>query len=960
MSNSSYDKPRTRVLQVAGFGLCNTILAATTAMAQSGSAADGTKIEEIVVTGSHIQRDGYSGLEPIQTLDTAAIEASGSAQFQDLLKHFPSNSGSLLPFGEDRQTGTSQFSLRGLGLSSTLTLLNGKRVGITPLGGLVGTGEDFTDINQFPLAMVKRVEVLKDGASAIYGSEAVAGVVNIITRKGFEGLEISGEYRSPAQFTDSSSINIAMGKYGDDGGFNVYASYYTQDITDFSEIDWYDKRILGNGDRRRSRLLSTTGAPGSYQRAFINANGLPETLPGALRLTDPDCEAAGGLFALRDDGTLDSSRCRFDFAEQAGIESAQTRLQVFAEGDYQISDKLKYYVEASFSQNQMDHRAGSGFFSNGLTVGANAGKIYIPADHPFNFFIEDPNNPAALVYVGPEAWDPAVNQAVDLTCECRPLGTEFNGKNSRYDRETEWNYLRVLNGLKFKLDNGWGFDLSHMYSRGTLLTTEPNYRADIFNNLVLSGEFNPFGTRLANPNLISPKDGVSTAVNEEDTILQFEGFDQSQTEVVQNVFDFIATGDLFELPTGTVGVAVGAQYRDLKRTAFPEPLLSASEADTPAVVYLSKGTQDVTAGFVEAVVPLGDRAEVQMAVRHESYGGSVGSTTDPKIGVLFSPTDWLTLRGSWGTSFQAPSLTQTSEALSRGLVNDSAVPVAGGGIACGPGGAAINYALSVKGSDDLAPQSADNLNVGFVLAPADTLTLRADYWRTNYSDLIAASEAAQAIVDNDCSGDGIPNDPRVLRDGSGQIYRINTEIINVGKVVADGVDLGVMYGFDAGGAGRFLINLEATYVMTFDITDGGTTISGLGSRNFRNNFGPQPELRANLAIDWTRDRHNVNAGIRHIDSYKNDQSNNATIDSHTVVDLQYRVDISDLFGSSDGETSVAVGADNVFDTDPPALNRLDASGNPITGINQYDRPGFDSRVHDMRGRMIYVRAKHRF
>ncbi|MGA1079373.1 MAG: TonB-dependent receptor plug domain-containing protein, partial [Steroidobacteraceae bacterium] len=156
MYNSTYDQPRARALQVVGLILCNTIFAATSALAQSDPAADGTKIEEIVVTGSHIQRDGYSGLEPIQTLDTAAIEASGSAQFQDLLKHFPSNSGSLLPFGEDRQTGTSQFSLRGLGLSSTLTLLNGKRVGITPLGGLVGTGEDFTDINQFPLAMVKR------------------------------------------------------------------------------------------------------------------------------------------------------------------------------------------------------------------------------------------------------------------------------------------------------------------------------------------------------------------------------------------------------------------------------------------------------------------------------------------------------------------------------------------------------------------------------------------------------------------------------------------------------------------------------------------------------------------------------------------------------------------------------------------------------------------------------------
>ena len=156
------------------------------------SAANATSVAEVVVTGSHI-RDGEAPVVNVQTLDRAQLEETGASQIADIIRSIPSNTGTTLYNETGQLTGTAQISLRGLGFSSTLTLLNGRRAGVTPLSDK--SGADFVDINQFPLAMVQRIDVLKDGASAIYGSEAVAGVVNLVTRKGFEGFEVSANVR---------------------------------------------------------------------------------------------------------------------------------------------------------------------------------------------------------------------------------------------------------------------------------------------------------------------------------------------------------------------------------------------------------------------------------------------------------------------------------------------------------------------------------------------------------------------------------------------------------------------------------------------------------------------------------------------------------------------------------------------------------------------------------------------
>ena len=200
-------------------------------------------VEEIVVTGSHIRRTEYEGRAPIQIVDAQAIELIGAAQPVEILKELTVNSGSQYYNETNDRAGVSQFNIRNLGLGSTLTLINGKRAGIAAVADATGT--DFVDINQFPLAMFQRVEVLTNGASATYGSQAVAGVANIITRKGFEGLEISGGY-STAEI-DAWFLNLAAGAQFEQGGFNIYMTYYEQDDQGRSELPWLNDRLNGNG-----------------------------------------------------------------------------------------------------------------------------------------------------------------------------------------------------------------------------------------------------------------------------------------------------------------------------------------------------------------------------------------------------------------------------------------------------------------------------------------------------------------------------------------------------------------------------------------------------------------------------------------------------------------------------------------------------------------------------------------
>lgn len=925
--------------------------AAGMAGAQSPPAGE---VAEVVVTGSNIRSRELQAPVPVQVVGRTDIESFGTAQFSDVFKAIPSNTGSEAYTENQPRAGNSQFNLRGLGYTSTLTLINGRRAGVAPVSD--ETSADYVDVNQFPLSMVGRVEVLKDGASAIYGSDAVAGVVNIITRKGFDGLELSGSVQSSTN--ESWNLNLAWGRRFERGTFNVYGTWFGQTGNFRSDFDWLVDRVAGDGDPSRSQFLNTTAAPSNYRAATRNAAGQYVVASGAVQFADPDCEAAGGFFQVSDAGVTDLTTCRLNFLDQVSIIPEASRVQAFVEGEYEVTERVKVHGEFSASRNILTSARGPASYSNGAAA-SPSGAIVIPGSHPFNFFERDPANPARLIYVGPDNWNPATDVAVDLVAASRVFGVQYYGENAG-ERRSKTDYLRAVAGLDVELPSDWRASGSYQFASADFTDEQEfRYRADALNAALLAGTLNPFGTAISRPDLISPKDGRSRAGNSQAIMDQVLTTSTDTAETEQHVVDGVVTGDLFRLPGGPVGVALGAQYRKVTLRDTPDALQASGRGDTPNSQDPIRGSQDVFAAYAEAVAPFSSIADLQLAVRYEDYGGSVGSSIDPKVALKVTPVSGFSVRASAATSFQAPTIRQTSTSITRSFVNDP-VALVNGQLVCTPTSRAVNATVRTFGSSDLKPESGRSYSLGVVASPVSGLSVSLDYWRYRYKDLIATAANAQAILDRDCRDDGIPNDPRVFRN-AGSLDRIDNAFVNIGRVETDGLDLSAVYGFELDRLARFQVSADVTWLNRFDVVGGeGGAFSGVGSRNFTNNFRTMPRWRGVGTLAFDRGPLSGALSVRYTDGYRNDQSFNAPVSSYTTVDLSVSYEL-EVFGL-DAPTIVTVGADNLFDEDPPALLRNDASGNRLTGeLNGNDRPGYDAYSGaDLRGRILYARFKQTF
>ena len=931
----------------------------TLAQDQESTPAPEPVIEEIVVVGSLIKRRVvYEGRAPVQTLDAKLFESVGAAQSVDILRSLTANTGSYHATQQNYLQGVSQFSLRGVGLSSTLTLINGRRVGFAPVSNDVG--QSFFDINSLPVLLIERVEILRDGASATYGSQAVAGVANIVTRSGFSGLEITGGYRSASNRT--YDLGFASGIEMSRGHVSLFGAWLKQDENFRTEFDWMIPRAIdpdGDGDIVEGSFDSGRGSPGSFRRAVANPDGTysPFRIGGfdTPRFPDPDCREGGGYPS--------GSLCRMDFSDQRTMIAAEQRAQFFGEAEFDLTGSLTLFSEVGYSVNEVKDRVGNMLLFRGNVERTN--EFFVPANHPFNFWT-DPDNDGVLTYVAPSEWVPEVHEAVPLGYFGRPLGAEAAGENSG-DELREFENLRLMVGFDAELPGGWTGEGYLARARTDLsVDSDRHWVAAEFARVVAEGLWNPFGTRLVAADLVSPKtvagDGLApalagtTAANDPGTLRRFHSVRMETASSIQDVAEFVATGDLFEWRGQPVTLAAGAQYRQLHYSYQPDPLNAAGEGPQEIRDFAREADQRAWAVFAESLTYFGDRAELQLAARHERYD-QAGSTTDPKIAAQFFANDWISLRASWGTSFQAPSVFQVAGNTSARTIADpfrfdgqgvgQCTVDAGGTIL--DRGDNFNLATVLRGAA-LRPQTAESANLGLLLRPLDNAALSVDFWTLDYRNVIAQRRSFQAIVDDDCRDDGLPNDPRVQRDSSGQLSVVTTDYENVGAVRSRGLDLNAYLDFESF-AGDFRISAEATLLTRFDVDSAGEGFSDhLGNRNDTNGFAPTPELRLNFGVAWRRGAHAAGLTVRYVDSYKNDEvASMPKIASWTTLDVNYSYELEDLFG---GEATLFVGARNLTDRDPPPL----PSGRP--GIHRYNlRPGFDGFVHDIKGRTLYVRFR---
>ena len=882
------------------------------------AAAQDKAVEMIVVTGSNVrQKKDFQTPSPVQTIGETEIKNTGAVRLQDVFKGLTVNSGSQTSNRQNALQGISQFSLRGLGIGSTLTLVNGRRAGLAPVTD--DTGQLFTDSNQFPVNMIERIEVLTDGASATYGSEAVAGVVNIITRSNFDGLELTGEFRTSTH--ESYQIGGAFGHTFDRGSFAVFANYYSQGGNFRGDFDFISDRDADSPNGIGAIFSSGTGSPGRYQRAVPDGIGGFERTGNTL--ADPDCEAAQGF--LDDEG----DNCRYPFIDQRRLIAEEDRFQSFAEFSYDISERVTFVSEVSFSRNEIRDALGGAV----LRLTTQDGGFLIPSDHPFNFFVAD--GAEGITYAGPEAFaaDPSLT-AVDVITRSRPLGRAFDGPNAE-DITTTFTNVRFAGGFDVELSDNWFVNVNYMNAQNEVTRSQPrDYDFNLYQQAIADGVWNPFGTAIATPGLVSPKDGVSDAVNSAEDLGLFALTINNYAKVTQEVAELTVSGDTgIGLPGGTVAVAIGGQYRDLTFEDIPDSRRQNGTNGRGEVEGITTGQQDAYAVFAEAIVPILDTLEMQFAVRYEDYGDQGGDTLDPKIAVKYDVLDELALRGSWGTSFQAPSIRQVAGSVGNAGVTDPLNPLAG----------SFNVTVFTQGSEDLTSQSAENFNVGLVYSADWGLDFSFDFWSYDYDDLILPGGSAQSIVDEVAAGT-LPAS-RVLRDPSGQLNAVFTGFLNRGSAKAQGFDIAAVYRPEILDWGSLTFDASATIITKFTSTefaglDGNGDLKG--SRNFANGFGSTPDVKINGGITLDTARHTGNISVRYIGSYTDDQTL-LPIDSQITVDLRYALSLEGLLGT---EGSVfSVGAVNIFDTDPPAIE---------------ERPLFDTEVHDPRGRQIYVSFAQRF
>ncbi len=939
-----------------------TTLVCATLLIPAGVVAQAAEMEEVIVTGSYIKGSPEDAASPVDVLTREDMELAGNPSLVELIRRMPAVTGvdgEQNQFQSNGLEAISNINLRGLGPGRTLVLLNGTRMVPTPFP-VPETGQQFVNTNIMPTIALQSIELLKDGASSTYGSDAIAGVANFKTRSDFRGLEFQTAFKSLDDGEDEGNYDIGfIGGLGTDR-LDIVASFGYQFRTKVKvrEKNWTQRSFADNPRGG----FSSIGSPGTY---IPLSDPNPTDLSDGEFLPDPACEAVGGHLA-----TL----CRFRFTDFDNLSEEEEHWQAFIEGTYEINDNTNLHGEFLYANDRTKEWNTSPSFPPQALTGLD--RVVVPGMPHFDDFIA--RNPGITslvgtpldqgVYVwgrfqgvsGPaqvgdreyDTWrvsiglDGVINDSIDYTANVAYSTSEINilTNDSRVDN-VAWAY-RGLGGPG--CDTATGTPGS-----GNLGTGDCWY-------------YNPFtsgytSSQSATATGVTPPGSENSQLNNpafmQDWLTEFLG-GKTKTELF--VFDFIVTGDTgISAGGGDVSWAAGFQYRRDEFTDKPlsnsnslaEPcafgLGGAGETFTidaidlgggnsiPAFTYTCGGTgafhflaagqpssddQDVYAFFGELQLPFTDNFNMQIAVRYEDYGGSLGDTINPKVAARWQVNESVALRGSITSSFRAPSLNQLSG------VGTSLQFVA-------PTGAF--KAIDTFGNGDVAPETAITTNFGIILTPNDNLYFSLDYWNFSFKDTLVLENFGDVVANcvdtaspiNDLACGKIvfqdPTDPQL----SG-IQRVSVTYQNGPDLETDGVDWAGNWDIPSD-MGLFTIGLQGTYINSYEI-DGwiwADSFDAVGDLNRFESFArPLPEIKNNTYVNWSMGNHNVRLEWWYTDEY-DDKTQPAgsdwSIDSFSTFDLHYN------FRFANDNARVFASIYNLSDEDPP-FARTDLNYDPYT------------------------------
>ena len=888
---------------VKALPLAVSLLAANAMVANTALAQDGD-IEEVVITGSYIKGTGTDEASPVDVLNSDYIQKQGALTIGELTQKLAVSSGTENnpdSFTAGSTQGTSNVNLRGLGLTSTLVLVNGKRQTIA--AAIANDGSVFVDTATIPMAALERVEILKEGATATYGSDAVAGVVNFILRDDFDGVEVSlGHQTTATSSQDTSDVSILAGtNLSDNTNVMVAASFLQQDAMSSAE-----------------RSYTTINAVSTLGRSFLNLGGLAPGLPVVIEgsggyagpygpgetIPDANCEANGGILSGGFVPSLGGQKCGFLYGPRFNLVNEEERTNVYAAITHDTDSGITVRGEIGFAKNEVLDNPQSPSYPNLSFPTIAPGQ----AGSPFNGFVR---------WYG------------------RPLGSEAPSPLAPRNSET----LRASLDLSGTLDGGaWDWNASVTYSENDREGWQPDTIKSHL-DAALAGAGGESGTETFN--IFDPSQNSASLID----YISAETYTKMSTDLT--VADLVVSGPWFELDNfGTVNLAYGAQFRH-EGFSIARNDISTQQRDSVTgalqdvdLIFLGGGTEpsasrDSFAAFAEVSMPLNDSVELNVAARYESL--ETESSLDPKIALRWQVSDDVVIRGSMSTAFREASLIQqfNRQTSLQGLVDTSV----------GGSSGTLFIRVLTEGDVDLKPETSTNTNLGVVWTPSDNFNMRVDWWQFEYEDVITI-ENAQGKINAD------PNrqNPDVRRSDAGQLLGVSTNFINAATVDTDGFDVSADWNLPAGDAGDFGVQLAYSRFNSYEIPDGnGGTRDVVGSFNHDNFVRSMPEAKWNLTADWERGNHSAAVVLYHVDSYETTRAVPASatamgfdsnIDSWRTIDASYNYN----FNIGDTQGVLTLGGKNLTDEEAPRV---------------YDAANFsyDPKQHDPRGRIYYARVK---
>lgn len=747
------------------FGAVSGLSLSTAALAQDAVEAEAETVEKIQVTGSRIKRADMEGALPVTVIDRAAIEFSGQTSVADLLRNTSFNStGSFRPQSGSSAQGVSQINLRGLGASRSLVLVDGRRLARSPSTGAT------QDLNGIPAAAVERIEILTDGASAVYGSDAIGGVVNIITRKDFNGVEMKiGAAQVDVEGGDREEGSIIFGASSENGSMLGGVSWNSRDIIFARAFDWYTP----GGSFYSQNFYDTNNADAYWTSVGPDACDQGEfySIPYSLSVPNSDGVA---------------QRCGFNFASVSADEASTGNVGFFLNSRYEINDDWSIFSNMNISKSSSFGR-----------YAPSLAQAYVGPTSPNN-----PTNPDSPYY------DAAWNQSTyDATADAT-TGSDgvyvlhrFAGLGNR-DNDVE-NYLSdLLVAVEGDIDGvlvefGVRRNKSRTYDIGRNYVVIPIAEQYMDDGSYLLGDLDR-----------NPADVLNSM---KATISRIGDYNQDE------VFGSVQF-DLFDMEGGTAVAIVGGEWRDI---FYSDQYDSLSEGGVigGSAGNSAGGTRQVKAAYVEAVFPVQDNLEVTTAARYDSYN-DYGSDISPKVSVRYNPTDELVLRASYGEGFRAPSLdilTQ-KESFSADSVRDPQHCVAVG-LAETCSDQVDAYVIA---NPFLESETSTQYAFGLAYEAAEWIDFSLDYFNIEIDNRIKAFSAGELVALQN-TNQALPAGMSVTRLSNGAIDSITRGYGNQGTLETSGLDLNLNTRFDFNEMGALRSNLSMSYTEKYDV-DGASQL----------------------------------------------------------------------------------------------------------------------------------------